>query len=151
MEHTQGSETIPASDLDQVVDLDIGVVPEAAIPDPRLLQSEEKTVLTFQGMRRRADGRHENAGAVVMEFKHCIITKFGYPNDEALDGHPLSARGLSSYAVFEVRNSSWIAQLERQNRVCFPTFQPRYGRHFIITFHDSTFECIAEDFMVECR
>lgn len=74
---------------------------------------------------------------------------FGGPNDEAFDGHPLAARGLTPYGVFEVKDSSWIRKLERMNSV-----HPMHNRelflkrlrHFIFAFHDSTFECVAERF-----
>jgi hypothetical protein len=76
---------------------------------------------------------------------------FGPPNDEAFSGHPLAARGLKPYGAFEVFSSSWIRALENMNSV-HPRYQPgNYSsrRHFILTFHDSIFECIAKDFSVE--
>lgn len=42
---------------------------------------------------------------------------FGPPNDEALAGHPLTERGLRSYSVFRMENSSLIRSLERMNSV----------------------------------
>lgn len=75
---------------------------------------------------------------------------FGLPNDEAIEGHPLYKRGLSPYDVFEVVNSSWIRSLERMNSVHWrhdpATFQQL--KHYIFTFHDSTFECIAGGFTI---
>jgi hypothetical protein len=72
--------------------------------------------------------------------------KFGYPNDEALPGHPLYPKGLSYYGLFEVLNSSWNKTLAEQNLVSFPDPSPSRsnGRHFVVTFHDSALECIAE-------
>jgi hypothetical protein len=72
--------------------------------------------------------------------------KFGYPNDEALPGHPLYSRGLRNYGIFEVLNSTWRKMLADQNVVSFPNPKPsaRSSRHFVVTFHDSTLECIAE-------
>src|SRR5262249_17748356 len=70
---------------------------------------------------------------------------FGPPNDEALSGHPLYRKGLRHYGVCEVKNSSWVRALERMNRV-HPSHHPRMFsryRHFVFTFHDTTFECIA--------
>ena len=74
------------------------------------------------------------------------IVKFGYPNDEALPGHPLYPKGLTFYGIFEVRDSSWSRALAEQNLVSFPNPSPSAtsGRHFVVTFHDSTLECIAE-------
>jgi len=67
------------------------------------------------------------------------------PNDEALNAHPLYGRGLRDYEFAEVENSLWMAELEQANRV-HPDHSPRSFadlRHFILPFHDSTFECVA--------
>jgi hypothetical protein len=125
----------------------IGFVPESAVSGPLLLQSERRTFLVFNAMRNMPDGRREDAGCGIIEFKHCSITKFGYPNDEALPGHPLYERGLLPYAINEVIDSRWDREMTRQNRVAFPNTPDSTARHFIVTFHDSTFECVAGDFV----
>jgi hypothetical protein len=69
----------------------------------------------------------------------------GAPNNEALSGHPLYSRGLGYYGIYEIIESSWIRSLERMNRV-HPSHKPRHFeelRHFVFTFHDDTFECVA--------
>lgn len=83
----------------------------------------------------------------IIRFDACTHM-FGPPNDEAFQGHPLAARGLRPYAVWEVENSSWIRKLERINSV-HPSHSPEHFddfRHFIFAFHDSTFECVATGF-----
>ena len=90
----------------------------------------------------------EDAGLAIVELVWCSITKFGYPNDEAWSHIPRT-RGLA-YGVFEVLNSSWIAELTRLNRFGFPnTPEPTNKRHFMFLFHDSSFECIARELRVE--
>jgi hypothetical protein len=45
----------------------------------------------------------------------------------------------------DLRNSSWIRSFERMNRV-HPRHDPagfQRLRHFVVCFHDSTFECVA--------
>jgi hypothetical protein len=78
---------------------------------------------------------------------------FGPPNDEGLEGHPLYSRGLDYHNCFEVRESSWIRSFERMNRVHMWHDATRFARyrHFIITFQDSTFECIAERYRVSIQ
>ena len=122
---------------------DIGFEPEAAVSEALLLQTEHAAIFTFHAMRPMPDGRREDAGYGIVELDLCSLTKFGYPNDEALSGHPLHGRGLGGYGVYEVRNSSWIRLMTEQNRVAFPKTPDSTQRHFIFTFHDSTFECIA--------
>jgi hypothetical protein len=131
--------------------LDIGVVPEAGVSEARLVQDEYRAVLTFSAMRLQPDGSRTDAGTATVEFVRCIITKFGYPNDEALSGHPLYNSGLTGYGIFEVIGSQWIRRLTEQNRVAFPSTPDSTQRHFIFSFHDSTFECIADDLRVSIR
>lgn len=90
----------------------------------------------------------EDAGTALVEFKRCAITKFGYPNDEAWSGIPRT-RGLS-YGIFEIHNSAWIRELTTLNRHSFPgTPDDDRSRHFLFLFHDSSFECIADDMTLE--
>jgi hypothetical protein len=76
---------------------------------------------------------------------------FGPPNDEAISGHPLYKKGLSSYSCYQVINSPWIRIMEQRNSV-HPSHRPEgYNGliHYIFTFHDSTFECIARSLSVQ--
>ncbi len=134
---------------DKVVELDLGCVPEAAISGAVLVQTEHSTFLTFNAMRKVGQ-RRERAGTALVEFRFCECTQFGYPNDEALPGHRLYSSGLGGYGIFEVLNPSWPKRLEQQNRVAYPDRELYSSpRHFIITFHDSTFECLADDIALE--
>jgi hypothetical protein len=76
---------------------------------------------------------------------------FGPPNDEAFAGHPLASRGLHPYGAFKVESSSWLRTMERRNRV-HPHHSPstyRDRKHFVLTFHDSTFECVAHAYEIQ--
>ena len=140
-----------ANETDQVIEVNLGFRPEAAISGAVLIQSDYSTFLTFKAMGLETDGIHYTGiGFALLEFNRCILTRFGYPNDEALPGHPLYAKGIADYVMCEVLNSSWIDQIAEQNRVAFPTFNyVDRSRHFVFIFHDSTFECIADGFTSE--
>ena len=137
-----------AQDLDYAVPLDIGCFPELAVSGPVLLQTDYAAFLTFNAMRQGSDGFRHDAGTAVVEVARCHVTRFGYPNDEALPGHPLYTRGLSGCGAFEVRNSRWVRALTERNRVAFPSTPDSNQTHFIIPFHDSCFECIADSLKV---
>jgi hypothetical protein len=47
---------------------------------------------------------------VVIELLGCADIRFGGPNDEAIEGHPLHGRGLAAYRAHEVINSAWIEE-----------------------------------------
>ncbi|MEJ0058949.1 MAG: hypothetical protein WDM79_04915 [Terricaulis sp.] len=77
-----------------------------------------------------------------------LACKIGPPNDETLHGHPLYAFGLSHYAASEVLNSPWLAEIRERNRVHDSHSDAMFDkfRHFIWTFHDETFECLAQSY-----
>jgi hypothetical protein len=81
----------------------------------------------------------------ILKFEGMLQYKFGYPSDEALQGHPLYQFGLEHYGFFTVENSPLICAIEKQNE-CHPLHRPGiYAkfRHWIVTFHDETLEVIA--------
>jgi hypothetical protein len=148
---------------EQVVELKVGCHPEAAVSGAVLLQSDNAVFLLFNAMsdETNSQGRYEDVGAAVINFTHCKLTRFGGPNDEGLPEHPLYHKGLAQhgYSICEVVNSSWAAEvMERAKksarRIWGDRFQHAYKdrkwttRHFIITFHDSTFECLADDLIL---
>ena len=92
----------------------------------------------------------DDRDVAVVTFQHPCAHLFGPPNDEAFEGHPLASRGLEPYGAFEVENSSWIRALERMNAVHEHHRPERILslRHFVLSFHDSCFECAARGFRV---
>jgi hypothetical protein len=139
---------------DEIVPLDLGVRPELAVSGAVCLQTEDAAFLTFNATRATdRQSPHggfymEDAGTAVVEFKRCIISRFGYPNDEARWGIPRFKDVRCS--IYEVRNSSWIKEVVRMNRYRFPETPDRYvARHFVFEFHDSTFECLADELAIE--
>lgn len=108
----------------------------------RLLQSAEETFL-IMGTFARQDGEITGRQFRVLRMLRCEWTTFGYPNDEAMEGHPLHGRGLDTLEVCEVFNSPWIARMHAQNRVGFPDSDMLPTRHFIFSFLDNTFECLC--------
>ena len=133
--------------MEEIVELDVGCTPEAAVSGPVLLQTDYSTVLTFNAMRKSERGEYLDAGTAVVEFENCSVTKFGYPNDEAWSGIPRTR--VLSYGFYEVLNSAWKAELAELNRHSFPETRTLNGRHLLILFHESSFECIARDFKIE--
>jgi len=101
---------------------------------------------------RMVDSSSTEEQVILVTFEHPSIHLFGPPNDEAFSGHRLAVKGLEPYGAFEVLHSEWIQQLEAMNAV-----HPRHDRarfmegkrHLILTFHDSTFECVARGYRVE--
>jgi hypothetical protein len=130
-----------------VVPLDLGCRPEAAVSGAVLVQTEHSTFLTFNAVRLGDDGRYHPVGTALVEFPGCTLTKFGHPNDEAWSVIPRT-KGLV-YGIFEVQGSEWKDEVARLNRFAFPSTGEWRGRHFLLLFHDSSFECLADDIRLE--
>jgi hypothetical protein len=146
---------------ERVAPLDLGLQWDVGAPLPHLLQSEHRTFLafylsdppgwdgTFVEIVNPTSPSPEPLG--VIEWLRCNGAVLGGPNDEAYHGHRLWSGGLAevgAYRAAEVANSRWIMDLEKVNRV-HPNHRPEAFsslRHFILGFHDSTFECVAAGF-----
>ncbi len=137
----------PVDDQDKVVELG---VPQSDVgaPEPIVLCNEFKILLAYDVHYTWPTTLREPVALI--EFALYESLMFGMPNDEALNGHPLYSRGLHRYGAFQIKNSSWIRQLEKMNSI-HPYHDPesfkRY-KHYIFAFHDSTFECVAEGLSV---
>jgi hypothetical protein len=131
--------------VDTVVEYEIGCFPELAVSGPIVMATDERLVFSFNATRPTPEGRRADAGRAVVKVSPCLAFKFGYPNDEALPGHPLYKRGFEGVAVYEVLDSSWVAELGRQNRVNFPHSDvSNWGmRHFLFSVHESTLEVLG--------
>ena len=68
---------------DEIVELDLGVSPEAAVSGAVCLQTQAGTYLTFNAMRStnrittHGGPYMEDAGTAVVEFKRCLLSRFG--------------------------------------------------------------------------
>lgn len=138
-------------------------IPQSSMgaPIPIVLSDEFVTVVAFY-IENTAEGWDgtwirvvgpdtEGETVALIRFSICYAYSFGPPNDEAFSGHPLAERGLTPYGAFLIERSSWIRQLERMNSV-HPYHKPeRYHslNHYILSFHDSTFECVANGYRIE--
>jgi len=87
------------ADTDKVVQIDIGITPEAAVSGAVVVQTEETAFLMFNAMRNtsrpfpRGGYYKEDAGIAVIELVRCAITKFGYPSEV----QAMRARGGEEY------------------------------------------------------
>jgi hypothetical protein len=87
----------------------------------------------------------------LVEFIDCDAFTLGGPNDEVLHGHPLWGRGLSYYSAHVIAHSRWLAEAENINKV-HQHYNPdrwKTRKHYLLTFHDETFECLASGYTIE--
>jgi hypothetical protein len=132
-------------------------------PLPIVVAAEARVILAYlvEAVDPAWDGRtvrivtHDAADEILslVAFTRPYAHYFGPPNDEAFAGHPLAKRGLHPCGTFEIEQSSWIRQLAELNSVHPHHDARRFSRlrHFVFAFHDSIFECIAEDLHIDVR
>lgn len=118
---------------DRAVALDFAPPPDPGDPLPIILAKDGAVILSYVAGRELT---------VMATFPSCIAHRFAGPEAMSLREHPLADRGLKAHGAYEVRDSSWVRSLA-----------PRDGaarrKHFVITFRDSVFECVADDIGVE--
>jgi hypothetical protein len=140
---------------DRVVPLDDLPQSSVGAPCPLVMQDEFTAVVAYYVETPDPDWISETVRVIdpdssvepvaIVRFRGMCAAMFGPPNDEAFHGHPLACRGLHPYSGAAIYDSSWIRILERMSAV-HPNHRPeRYARlsHFVLAFHDSTFECAA--------
>jgi hypothetical protein len=83
----------------------------------------------------------------VVKFDGVSVFTYGYPNDEALPGHPLIGFGLEYYSFNVIENSPRIEEMKKQNAVCFPDSGRLWNnrKHFVVTFQDETLEVVCNE------
>jgi hypothetical protein len=136
----------PVDDMDQVVPVQEAPWPDPGAPLPSVLVDESRLVLSYWLPSSPPHDASSPMDCGFVRFDQVRIHLFGAPNDETLTGHALWGRGLGHYGVYQIKHSSLVRRLERMNAV-----HPRHTatafdrlQHYIFTFHDSTFECVAE-------
>jgi hypothetical protein len=129
-----------------LVSLDGVPAHSAGAPTPVLLADDDGLVLAYETAPA-------NDELVILKFLRPYAHSFGPPNDEAVTGHPLAKYGLAPYGIFEVLQSPWSGALEKLNRAHPNHNAQKFAslRHFIFTFHDGLFECLATDVRVIAR
>lgn len=134
------------------IPLEFPVKWDVGAPLPHVLQNEYRTFLIFYSEEPKStEDQNSDLKIAVVEFTRCLSAKLGAPNDEVLEGHPLHGKGLEVYTAQIVQNSPWLAELQQINSVHY-FYQPDAWlnyQHYVLWFHDTTFECIAESFTVE--
>jgi hypothetical protein len=117
-------------------------------PIPLVLADEAILLLSYFMPSGVMGEHHQKISVAVVQFHHSLMHLLGPPNDEAIQGHPLWRRGLDSYGAYQVRDSSLLRRVAAMNYVHPRNNLEAFDRfhHYIITFHDSTFECLAESY-----
>ncbi|MGV0755488.1 hypothetical protein ACTS95_03850 [Empedobacter brevis] len=110
-------------------------------PSPKILSDSNNLFLNFM-----VDD--ENFNTITLKFLNYHIYKIGYPGNETLCYHPYTELGINSSDFYLVNDSMWMNELREidKNHPYFSDKKWNSLNHYIITFHDDLFECIAKGF-----
>jgi hypothetical protein len=128
---------------DQVVLLEDVPRPAAEAPEPFVVANERRVVIAYRIARtdfeRFGPFDDDDDPFCTVEFSAAAFHQFGPPNAEGLHAHPLAGHGLRGDSAHEIVNSSLVAD------AWGPDAAEDGRRHYVLTFQDSTYECVASD------
>ena len=142
---------------------DIGCEPSPSGPAETVIADGWCTYLLFFAVSKTLNpgGKLDDLRVAVLHCDHCVVSQFGYPNDEGFREHPLYNLGLddSGSSVLEIVDSPWSRKVGEQSEASARRiWGDRYDeswlsrsdlRHFIVALKEATFECIAKSMTVE--
>ncbi|CAH2777821.1 MAG: FIG00460443: hypothetical protein [uncultured Paraburkholderia sp.] len=128
--------------------------PAADAAEPFIVASDRRVILAYpiaeSDFERYGPFDPDDDPFCAVLFPDTVFHRLGPPGDSALDIHPLAAEGLRGYSVHEVTNSSLAAEIAAVSAASDVESNAAdiAQRHFVITFDESTFECVASDYTV---
>src|ERR1700730_7317211 len=142
------SSSIDSHQQDSVVLLGSVPSPAADASEPFVVANKRRVVVAYRvaeaDFERFGPFDEGDAPFCVLVFSEAAFHQFGPPNDKDLHAHPLASRGLRGFSAQEIVNSSLVAD-------SWGLTASRDGlRHFVLTFQDTTFECVSADCTVAC-
>lgn len=139
------------NEISGLISIDVGA------PTPTIISNDSNLYIMFYAGRSDSNAevlQERNSvydkGIYILKFNLFLKYNFGIPGNEIIIGHPYAKLGLQSYAFYELEDSDWIKELMEIESV-HPYFNKDKWigyKHYILTFHDNMFECIARDFEI---
>ena len=130
---------------------------DAGSPSPIILSSDNELFVAFYANKEslltvpQERNIVYDTGVWVLKFKAYLKFAFGIPGNETIQGHPYSKLGMKSFSFYKLKDSDLIRSLQDIEKV-HPYYNPEKWteyEHYILTFHDNMFECIAKDFEIK--
>lgn len=126
-------------------------------PSPMIISNDTELYITFYADKYENETEPQerndiyDKGIFTLKFKSYLKYTFGMPGDETIFGHPYYKLGMQSFAFYELKNSDFIKQLEDidKNHSYYNSEKWEHYKHYILTFHDNMFECVAKDFEIQ--
>lgn len=140
----------------ELIELNSGFQINVGAPEPIIISNDNELFIAFYADKQSSSTVPQepniiyDEGIFALKFKVFLKYTFGLPGDETMQGHPYSELGMNPYSFYELRNSDLIKSLQDIEKI-HPNYNPekwKMYKHYILTFHDNMFECIAQDFEI---
>ncbi|MPW22392.1 hypothetical protein GCT13_37590 [Paraburkholderia sp. CNPSo 3157] len=123
--------------------LDSVPMPAPVSTEPFVIADEGRVMLVYRiapsNFHRYGPFARNEEPFCLVRFDSAVFQSLGPPSHEELSRHVLHAKGLCCYGAYEVLYSTLVAEW-------WPDVPRAIAlRHFIFTFEESSFECIASD------
>lgn len=125
-------------------------------PSPTIISNDSELYIAFYANKKSISTTPQerntiyDTGIFALKFNVFLKYMFGLPGEETIQGHPYSKLGMKPYSFFELKNSDLIKSLQDIEKI-HPNYNPekwKIYKHYILTFHDNMFECIAQNFEI---
>ncbi|TRX34097.1 hypothetical protein [Flavobacterium restrictum] len=125
-------------------------------PSPTILSNDNELFVAFYADKKKSSVVPQerniiyDTGIFALKFKRYLKYTFGIPSNETINSHPYSKLGMESCSFYELIDSDYIKSLQDIEKM-HPGYNPKKWnmyKHYILTFHDNMFECIAEGFEI---
>lgn len=123
-------------------------------PCPTIICNDNHLKLCFYEDLADDDNISDNSYPIIMmNFHNYLHYSFGSPGEELLYDHPYSDLGITSGGFYEIFDSDLLKQHQMLSSKHMHYDEERWKnyRHYVITFHDRLFECIAVNFSWDKR
>lgn len=134
--------------MDQVIKLNVFESCMEA-PSPILFSDEHNLYMAYRLRAQQNQNPEQSNSTALVKFTGFNTYRFGSPNDETFESHPLYVNGLRPNGTYQVNHSSWMRELCARSAASHPHYCDLSFmklNHYVWSFHDSTLEVIAKDY-----
>lgn len=127
-------------------------------PSPIIISNDNELIIAFYADKESSlslsipteRNMVHDTGIFALKFKRYLKYKFGLPGNETIQWHPYTKLGMKSFSFYELKDSNFIRELEdiEKKHPYYNSQKWNLYKHYILTFHDNMFECIAQDFEI---
>jgi hypothetical protein len=118
-------------------------------PTPYVLSNEKNVFVSFyleaQSLVNPIDASIHNMSTdeiTTLRFESFVKYKFGKPDENSIETHPLFHHGLQACTFYKVKKSRWLKKLKKQHPDLH--INKKTYTHYLLFFHQTCFEIVAK-------